>query len=299
MRTRRRQLSALRSGLGRARASLGIVRAHPRMLVVPAAAVVAGVVAFLPLLVAVRAGARWLLTAAPALGVDAVAAYPVVAYLSAWAFLSVYAAVLLFAGAALVHCTRQVVDGEPVSLTAAARATARVAPQVLAFAAVLGAVGVALAAVERTSDWVGDLVASVLGASVAVTTFFVVPAAVLDGAGLVEAVRLSVETVRRSFGETAVLSLGVVSATVTAFAVPWMVAVLAVPFVGAERMSALVEADPLLYGGVPALSLWVGLVAGVSLGAVAKTGLYLAVRDGRESVPLLGVPVDEAAETPA
>lgn len=294
---RRRRLAAFRSGLTRALAGLRVIVAHPRLLVVPTVTTIAGVLVFLPLLWGLNRGGRWVLTIAlQTFGPVALAGIPVVFALAAWVFLSVYAALVLLNSAVIIACTRRMLDGEQVTLTSGVRAAAGVAPQVLVFALAFGVIGLVLAAVERGSDWLGDLVAGVLGASVAVGTFFVLPAAVLDGTGPRESFRRSVEIVRASFAETAVLSLGIVPATVTLFALPWVVAVLGVPLVGVERANVLIETDPLLYGGVPVLSLWVGVIAGTSVGAVAKTGLYVAVGEDRESVPLLEVPVDEVVD---
>lgn len=62
---------------------------------------------------------------------------------------------------------------------------------------------------ERDSrSWITRIVIGFVGAAWAVATFFVIPAIVLEGKGPVEAMKSSIEVVRRTWGEMAVSRFG-------------------------------------------------------------------------------------------
>lgn len=218
------------------------------------------------------------------------------------AWMASVAGIVTFCNAGLVHCTAQVVDGEEPSVAAGFHAALWTVPQVLTYAALVGALGLVVALLERRSTLLRKLSTLVVGGSFAVLTFFVLPAAVLDGHGPVAMFRQSVALVSERFSETAVVALGVVPAVGTAFSIPVMllqISIIVDVLLGVELFRSLLRDHIFVLGGVPALLLWTGVIAGTSLAAVAKTVLYLSVRDEIESVPLLHREFEESISVQA
>lgn len=278
-------------GLDVAGESYRLLRRERSLLLFPAVALVTTVVitaVFLQSLATVGAT----VTRAVASVVDA---SPITLVLLAFyclvgAWLAGVAAVITFCNAGLVHCTAQVVEGEEPSVASGFAAAVRTLPQVLVFAGLVGAIGTAVALAERRSALLRKALAVVAGGSFAVLSFFVLPAAVLDGHGPASMFRRSVELVGERFSETATITLGVVPAVGTAFSLP--VILLQVPIVvdallGLHVFRSLLQDNVFVLGGIPALLMWTGVVAGTSLAAVAKAVLYVSARDDHDEVPLL------------
>jgi len=82
-------------------------------------------------------------------------------------------------------------------------------PQILAWALVSASVGVLLKAVENIHEQVGAFISAILGTAWSIVTYFVVPVLVVEKVGPVEAVKRSVEILKRAWGEALVGHFGI------------------------------------------------------------------------------------------
>lgn len=69
-------------------------------------------------------------------------------------------------------------------------------------------VGVVLRAVADRSKWIGKLVTVLLGAAWSIATYFIVPILLLEDASVKDSLKLSVETIKRTWGETIIVGVG-------------------------------------------------------------------------------------------
>jgi hypothetical protein len=246
-------------GLRLAGRSLAVLRSAPRLLVFPVAAAL-GVVAFL----------------AVALGgvvvADGVESPPLAAALVALA-LGGRAVLTTLSNAALVHATREVFEGRDPDLWASVRAALARWPQLLAWAVLSAVVGSVLRGLEESSGVAGDAVAGLLSIGWAALTYFVVPVVVFEDAPMRTMVQDSGRLFRETWGETVGVEFGV-----------GVVAVLLVlPGVLVGAVGFWLASTPAARGLAVLVGLLVavpGLLAGVTLGDVAKVALYRYARDG-------------------
>lgn len=215
---------------------------------------------------------------------------------SVWVCFGSIAAALSVPNAALMACTKQLIDGKPLSIKAGWATAFRALPQLLVLASLTGAIGVVIAVIERRYSGLGSLVAFVVGASYVTLTFFVAPAAVLDGASTVSMFRESVSMIREHVGDVLALYFGIIPVVVGASTIPLIIAqVLAMldMTIGTKSTPVFIEQHVVLVGGFVLVPLWFGLVLGTSLVAIAKTSTYVALEKDQSTAPLLDLEVDE------
>ena len=125
----------------------------------------------------------------------------VVGYLLMFAFYLVQYFVIIFFQAALTGVALMHLRGEPTSVGAGfALARARL-PQILGYALIAATVGLLLRMVQERLGLIGRFVVGLIGLAWTVATFLVVPVLVSKDVGPVDAVRHSVELLKRSWGE--------------------------------------------------------------------------------------------------
>ena len=123
------------------------------------------------------------------------------AYLLMFAFYLVQYFVIIFFQAALTGVALMHLRGEPTSVGAGfALARARL-PQILGYALIAATVGLLLRMVQERLGLIGRFVVGLIGLAWTVATFLVVPVLVSKDVGPVDAVRHSVELLKRSWGE--------------------------------------------------------------------------------------------------
>ena len=187
--------------------------------------------------------------------------------------------IVIFFNSALVACAvLRMRGGEPTLSTGIHAALSRL-PQILGWALVAATVGLILQALEnlarRRANWVGQIVASLLGMAWSVVTFLVVPILVVERKGPFDAVRESVALLRKTWGEQLV---GQVS-----FGLVFLLLALAgvVPlFLGFLVVHAVMPLGVLLIA--------IGVIYLIGLGVVQSTlqtifqaAVYLYARDSR------------------
>jgi uncharacterized membrane protein YeaQ/YmgE (transglycosylase-associated protein family) len=182
--------------------------------------------------------------------------------------------VATFFNVALVSCAAEHFHGRPTSVGDGLRAAARRMGSILVWALIATAVGVIVRSVEQRAGLVGSIVAGLVGAAWSVATYFVVPVLAFEQVGPMDAVRRSVETVRRSWGESLIGNTGLGLAAFV-LALP----VLLIGFAGAK----LVPTDR--GAGISLLAVAGGLLVALivvssALGQVYKTAVYLYAANG-------------------
>ncbi|KDE57301.1 hypothetical protein EL22_13255 [Halostagnicola sp. A56] len=178
-----------------------------------------------------------------------------------------------FSIAALVWASRETFAGRTPSVSAAFRAAAGHIWALLVWSILSAFVGVALQALEESSEIVGVIVAALLNTGWLALTYFVIPVVVLEDAGPTTMIQESGRIIRDTWGETLGSEFGVGFVTALLF-VPGLVFGVVLYFVVPGESALLVA---VLGGG---LLIGVGMLAGYTLGAIAKTALYVFARTG-------------------
>ena len=121
--------------------------------------------------------------------------------------------VIVFFNAGLTACALKVVSGEEPSIGYGFSMAAKRLPQIVAWALLSAVIGVVLKIIENANEKVGYWVAALLGSAWTALTYFVVPVLVMDGVGPILAIKLSLKTLKGTWGEALIgkFSLGMLS----------------------------------------------------------------------------------------
>lgn len=121
--------------------------------------------------------------------------------------------VIVFCNAGLTACALKVVSGEAPSIGYGFSMAVKRLPQIVAWALLSAVIGVVLKIIENANEKVGYWVAALLGTAWTALTYFVVPVLVMDGVGPILAIKLSLKTLKGTWGEALVgkFSLGLLS----------------------------------------------------------------------------------------
>ncbi len=125
------------------------------------------------------------------------------------AFYFVAAFVSIFFNAALISQADVALRGGEPSVGAGLAAAGQRWPALLGWAAVSATVGLILRAIEERLGFLGRIISSLVGLAWQLTTFLVLPFVVLEGAGVKDGVRRSVELFRRTWGENVAGGAGI------------------------------------------------------------------------------------------
>lgn len=247
-------LSRLGTGFRLAGQSASVLRENPGLTVYP---LVGGV-----------AMGVFVLTAIGGLvAVDGTESLPV----AAGTLLAVYVGTSFLASfsiAALSWAARETFAGRDPTVGDAFRAAAAHGWALFGWAVVSALVGLLLRTIEESSDVAGTIVSAALSLGWAALTYFVVPVIVFEGAGPRTMIQDSARLVRDTWGE----SIG------SEFGVGVVSLLLALPGVAIVAGTLVVSpGETLLVAGVTTGGL---VLAGYTLGAVAKVALYTFARDG-------------------
>ena len=144
---------------------------------------------------------------------------------------------------------------------------------IIGWAALQATVGLILRTIEDRSEWIGKIVAGLLGMAWTVTSFLVVPVMVLEKKGPLDAVKESASLLRKTWGEQLIgnFSFGLVF---LALAVPAFL-LLAFGFMSGSGAGVLIAVTA-------AILYIIGLILVQSaLQAIFQTALYFYARDGK------------------
>ena len=165
-------------------------------------------------------------------------------------------------GAALVRLE----GGDPTVADGLRIARARFGA-IVGYAVIAAVVGLLIKALEERSEWLGSLVARLLGAAWTVSTFLVVPVLVAQNVGPIDAIKESFNLLKKSWGENLIGSAGLGLAFGLIMTAVVLVGVGAV--VAAALLSGTVAA--FVVGG-----LFVALIIALAATQAALAGIYQA-----------------------
>lgn len=198
------------------------------------------------------------------------------AYIGLFAFYLVNFFVITFFNTALVACASNRFQGKDSSLRAGLGVAVSRLPQILQWALLSATVGMVLRAVAERAGLLGSIVIRLVGMGWAIATYFAVPVLALEGLGPFAAVKRSVEILRKNWGQSLTLhvGLGLVGLLLTFAAF--------VPLVAGVALSVTMESwIPGAIGGVVTVLCLIvlGLVTS-TLRVIIQTALYRFVVTG-------------------
>ncbi|MBS0463388.1 MAG: hypothetical protein JSS03_00200 [Proteobacteria bacterium] len=185
-----------------------------------------------------------------------------------WMFLFYVAqyTVIFFCNTALVGAAMIRLDGgNPTLADGFAIARSKIVP-ILGYALISATVGMILRSLEQRAGFLGRIVIGLIGAAWTVATAMVVPVLVTQDVGPIDAIKQSVELLRRNWGENLIgnAGIGVVFGAITAVV---MVVGFGLAIVGARNMPAVAIG----IGGLTIMA-----ILGISLVQAALAGIYSA-----------------------
>jgi hypothetical protein len=181
--------------------------------------------------------------------------------------------IITFFNTAIVACAAHRMSGGDPTVSYGMQAAFDRFNLILGWAALQATVGLILRMIEDRSEWIGKIVAGLLGMAWTVTSFLVVPVLVIEKKGPIDAVKESATLLRKTWGEQLIgnCSFGLVFL------------VLAIPafiFVALGFMSG--SGAAVFIGLIVAVLYIIGLTLVQSaLQAIFQTALYLYARDGK------------------
>jgi len=116
--------------------------------------------------------------------------------------------VTIFFNAALVHAAHERLQGGDPTIGSALRGAMSRAGQILPWAIVSATVSIILRAIEERAGIVGRIVTGIAGIAWSLVTFLVLPVLVIEGVGIVEAVKRSGALFKRTWGENVAAQIG-------------------------------------------------------------------------------------------
>jgi len=127
-------------------------------------------------------------------------------------YVLMYTIAFFFQAALIAGACERMSGGDP-TLGSALGAAAKRLPTLFAWGIVAGTVGMILNAIQERSEWVGRIVAGLLGAAWSIATFFVVPVLVMEKEPLGTSFKRSWGLVKDRWGEAVIGSGGIGLAT--------------------------------------------------------------------------------------
>lgn len=117
--------------------------------------------------------------------------------------------IVIFFNVAIIACAVELLRGRNASLSFGLQRACQRLPQIIGWAVVAGTVGMILNAIEDRSSWIRSLLADMLGAAWALTSYLVIPVIVMEGSGPIDALRESADLLGQTWGEQVVGGFGV------------------------------------------------------------------------------------------
>ncbi len=130
-------------------------------------------------------------------------------WVALFAFYWVQFSVVIFFQTALIEVAMRRFDGQPATLRdGLTRATARL-PIILGYALIAASVGVVLRVIAERVGFLGRVVVGLLGFAWTVATALVAPVLAAEDVGPVDAVKRSMELIRKTWGEQVIGNVGI------------------------------------------------------------------------------------------
>ncbi|TNJ35754.1 DUF6159 family protein [Arenimonas terrae] len=185
--------------------------------------------------------------------------------------------VIFFFNTALVGAAMIRLEGGDPTVSDGLRIARSKIGVILGYAAIAATVGLILKALEERAGAIGKIVVGLVGVAWTLATFLVVPVLVARDVGPMEAVKESVELLKRTWGENVAgnVGIGLAFGLLTALVVLAVVAlVVGAAFVGGAKLAILV-------GVVGALAIAFVAVLQAALSGIYSAALYRYAVDGQ------------------
>lgn len=192
-------------------------------------------------------------------------------YVVLFAFYLVQYFVIIFFNTALAGAALQRLRGEPTSLSAGIAVARSRWGSILGYALIAATVGLLLRMLQERLGFIGRLVVGFFGLAWTVATFLVVPVLASQDTGPIDAVKHSVELLKRTWGENLIgnAGLSVVFGLVFFFAVLLMMVLIA-GAVATHSMVAVVVVGAVLVVGLTFLGLIQSALQGIYAAALYR-----------------------------
>jgi hypothetical protein len=188
-----------------------------------------------------------------------------------WYFVSWF--IVLFFNVGVVACARIRLEGGDPTVADGFRAARENLKAIVVWALISATVGLILRIIAERSKLLGALVAKLLGAAWAITTYFVVPVMIFEKRGPRESMKSSTALISRTWGESLAAAAGV-GITVMLLGVGGLL----FPIVG-----FLISPTAAVVGLGVMVLYWIALsILSSALTGIYRTGLYLYAKDGRQ-----------------
>ena len=126
----------------------------------------------------------------------------IVLYLLAFLFYLINYFVIIFFNIGLVHCAKNALNGEEVSLSEGIRYAQSRAGTILAWSFLAATVGIILKTLQERLGAVGGIITGIIGMVWGIATFFVVPVLAYEDVTPIEAVKRSASIMKEKWGES-------------------------------------------------------------------------------------------------
>jgi hypothetical protein len=191
-------------------------------------------------------------------------------YVISFLFYFVNYFVIAFFNAALIGCAMKKFEGEEVSVGLGLRIAASRLPQLLGWALVSATIGMILRAISERAGLVGKIVIALMGFVWTIATYFVVPVLVVEKIGPFAAVKRSAAIMRKSWGETIVVNVGLGALSMVGFLVSL------IPLgIGIALTITMQSPVPVIIGGaIMVLMLMALALISSTLSVILTTALY-------------------------
>lgn len=200
---------------------------------------------------------------------------PVLLYAWLFLFYLVLYFVIFFFNTALVGAAMiRLCGGDPTVADGFRIAFGRIVP-ILGYAAIAATVGLLLRMIEERLGFIGRWIAGLLGAAWTVASFLVVPVLVVENVGPVDAVKKSVELLRKTWGENLIGNVGVGLAFFLVYLVLGLATAAAVAFAAGVDATLL-----MIVVGFAVASFVVLALVQASLSGIYSAALYRYASEG-------------------
>ncbi len=138
-------------------------------------------------------------------------------YILLFAFYFVNFTVISFFNAALIGCAMRKFEGEEASVATGLKIAASRLPQILGWAAINSTIGMILRMIAENSGIIGRIIIGLIGFVWTIATYFVVPVLVVEKIGPIDAVKRSAFIIKKTWGESLVINVGLGAVSVAGF----------------------------------------------------------------------------------
>lgn len=185
--------------------------------------------------------------------------------------------VLTFFRVGLTAVVYERINGGDIGFGEGLQRAKNIAGKIFVWSVFSGTVGIILRIISDRSEWLGKLVAALLGAAWGIVTFFIAPTLLLDGVSVWQSIKNSGNVFRKTWGETLItnISLGLISFLIHVAIIIGFGGLFLLALSAGGGMIAFVVILGLLF-----ITLFIASLVLTSLSEIFKVALYSYARFG-------------------